>query len=33
MALAYGCDGIITKPIDTRTFANQIKQYLVVHNN
>ena len=25
---AAGCDGFITKPIDTRTFINQIKTYL-----
>jgi two-component system cell cycle response regulator DivK len=28
MAMAYGCDGVITKPIDTRTFADQIADYL-----
>lgn len=28
MAKAYGCDGVITKPIDTRTFADQIADYL-----
>jgi len=28
MALAYGCDGVITKPIDTRAFAGQIASYL-----
>jgi CheY-like chemotaxis protein len=27
-ALAAGCDGYITKPIDTRTFAAQIAAYL-----
>ncbi len=27
-ALTYGCDGYITKPIDTRTFAAQVGQYL-----
>ncbi|HJW84489.1 MAG TPA: response regulator [Anaerolineae bacterium] len=27
-ALAAGCDGYITKPIDTRAFPNQIKQFL-----
>jgi len=27
-ALAAGCDGYITKPIDTRTFPNQIRQFL-----
>lgn len=28
MAEAYGCDGVITKPIDTRTFVDQIRDYL-----
>jgi len=28
MAQAYGCDGIITKPINTRTFADEINSYL-----
>ncbi len=28
MAKAYGCDGVITKPIDTRTFARQIETFL-----
>ena len=28
MAQAYGCDGVIVKPIDTRAFANQIADYL-----
>jgi CheY-like chemotaxis protein len=28
MVKAYGCDGIITKPIDTRLFASQIERYL-----
>ena len=28
MAQAYGCDGVITKPIDTRAFAGQIESYL-----
>jgi len=27
-ALAAGCDGYITKPIDTRTFPGQVRQYL-----
>lgn len=27
-ALASGCDGYITKPIDTRTFAAQVRSYL-----
>jgi CheY-like chemotaxis protein len=28
MAKAYGCDGVITKPINTRTFADQVQKYL-----
>jgi DNA-binding response OmpR family regulator len=28
MTSAYGCDGIITKPIDTRRFAEQIEAFL-----
>lgn len=28
MAAAYGCDGVITKPIDTRTFVAEIEGYL-----
>jgi len=28
MALAYGCDGVITKPMDTRTFPDTIDRYL-----
>ncbi len=28
MAKAYGCDGVITKPIDTRAFADQITSFL-----
>lgn len=28
MARAYGCDGVITKPINTRTFANQVEAFL-----
>ena len=27
-ALAAGCDGYITKPVDTRTFPDQVRQYL-----
>jgi two-component system cell cycle response regulator DivK len=27
-AIAAGCDGYITKPIDTRQFPDQIRQYL-----
>lgn len=25
MAAAYGCDGVLTKPIDTRTFVQQVE--------
>lgn len=28
MARAYGCDGVITKPINTRTFADQVVSFL-----
>lgn len=28
MAEAYGCDGVITKPLDTRRFGEQINDYL-----
>jgi two-component system cell cycle response regulator DivK len=28
MARAYGCDGVITKPLDTRAFASQVAAYL-----
>jgi two-component system cell cycle response regulator DivK len=28
MALAYGCDGVVTKPIETRTFADEVLAYL-----
>src|SRR5271170_1867351 len=27
-AKAAGCDGYLSKPIDTRTFVNQVRQYL-----
>jgi two-component system cell cycle response regulator DivK len=27
-AMAAGCDGYITKPIDTRAFPGQVRQYL-----
>lgn len=27
-ALAAGCDGYITKPVDTRTFSKQVREYL-----
>ena len=29
MAEAYGCDGVIIKPIDTRAFAGQVCAYLL----
>ncbi|MFT3713146.1 MAG: response regulator [Archangium sp.] len=29
-ALAAGCDGYLSKPIDTRTFADRISQFLQV---
>ena len=28
MARAYGCDGVINKPIDTRQFAGQVEAFL-----
>ncbi len=28
MAQAYGCNGVINKPIDTRNFANQVNSFL-----
>ena len=28
MAKAYGCDGYIAKPINTRTFADEVNTYL-----
>lgn len=28
MAKAYGCDGVITKPIDTRRFAEQVMVFI-----
>ncbi len=28
MATAYGCDGVITKPINTRSFVAEIESYL-----
>lgn len=32
MAQAYGCDGVIVKPINTRTFAQQVAEYLQLDN-
>ena len=29
MAARYGCDGVITKPIQTRTFANEVMAFLL----
>lgn len=29
MAMAYGCDGFISKPINTRAFPDQIAEFLV----
>ena len=31
MATAYGCDGVITKPIDTRAFAGQVENFMNMH--
>jgi CheY-like chemotaxis protein len=32
MATAYGCDGVITKPINTRTFPDDVAGYMrLVH--
>jgi hypothetical protein len=28
MAQAYGCDGVINKPIDTRAFADQVTAFI-----
>ena len=28
MAVAYGCDGFISKPINTRAFPDQIAQFI-----
>lgn len=33
MAQAYGCDGVITKPIDTRNFIEQIESYITDHQS
>ncbi len=32
MAQAYGCDGVIVKPIDTRLFAKQVAEFLEARN-
>lgn len=31
MAMAYGCDGFISKPINTRAFPDQIAAFLAEH--
>lgn len=31
MARAYGCDGVITKPINTRSFASQVQTFIEEH--
>lgn len=33
MAKAYGCHGVITKPIDTRAFVEQVETYLNMVGN
>lgn len=33
MAIRYGCDGVITKPINTRMFASQIGDFLTIANS
>lgn len=33
MARRYGCDGVITKPINTRSFAQEIAAFLTTPNN
>ena len=33
MARAYGCDGIITKPMNTRTFVQQIADYMAAQGS
>ena len=30
MAQAYGCDGVITKPLNTRTFATEVSTYMEI---
>lgn len=32
MAERYGCDGLITKPIDVKSFPDQIKAFLTPNN-
>jgi two-component system cell cycle response regulator DivK len=33
MAMAYGCDGVISKPVDTATLIRKIKEYLKVERS
>ena len=33
MAKTYGCQGIITKPLNTRTFISEIETFLTVSRN
>jgi CheY-like chemotaxis protein len=33
IAVNAGCDGYVTKPIDTRTFAATIKDFIATHSN
>jgi CheY-like chemotaxis protein len=33
IAVDAGCDGYLTKPIDTRTFADTIKDFIATHSN
>jgi two-component system, cell cycle response regulator DivK len=33
MAMAYGCQGVISKPIDTRRFAEQVGKFLQSAND
>lgn len=33
MAQAYGCDGVINKPINTRSFAQQVEWFIGKHSS